>query len=81
MKLRVKVQPKSSSNEIIGMRNQELIIKTTAAPDKGKANDAVIKLLSKHYKIPKSSITIESGLTSPHKTININTNIKKQSPA
>ena len=79
MKLKIKVQTKSSINSIIGWRNNELIIKTTAAPDKGKANEAVIKLLKKYYKVPKSVISIASGQTSQHKIINIdaNINIKK----
>ena len=76
MQIKIKVYPKSSNNSIIGLRNNVLIIKTTSAPDKGKANEAVIKLLSKKFKIPKSTISIVSGQASQNKTILIEADIK-----
>lgn len=76
MQIKIKVQPKSSINAIIGFREKILIIKTTSAPDKGKANNTVIKLLSKKFKIPKSAISIISGRTTKLKIISIDADIK-----
>lgn len=76
MEIKIKVQPKSSINSIIGFREDTLIIKTTSAPDKGKANNSIIKLISKKFKIPKSTISIISGQTSQLKTIFIDADIK-----
>lgn len=71
MIIKVKVIPKSSQNKIIGFEGEELKIKCTSAPEKGKANAAVIALLSKYYKVPKSAITILRGKTSTRKVIEI----------
>ncbi len=38
--------------------------RVTAVPEKGKANKALIALLSKALKVPKSSISVVSGETS-----------------
>lgn len=65
----VKVIPKSSSNTVVGLEGDRLKVKVTAVPEKGKANQAVIKLLSKYLGIPKSSITIISGETAKQKTV------------
>ena len=43
----------------------------TAPPVDGKANDALIALLSKEFGIPKKDIKITKGLTSRNKTIEI----------
>lgn len=44
-------------------------ISVKALPDKNKANIQVIDLLSKHFDIPKSQITIQTGKTSTRKRI------------
>jgi len=65
------IQPKTSRNEIVGPRNGELIIRLTAPPVDGAANQALIKLLSKTFKIAKTRIQILSGETSRHKLLQL----------
>jgi uncharacterized protein YggU (UPF0235/DUF167 family) len=43
----------------------------TAAPVDGKANEAMIKLLSRAIDVPKSSISVRRGLTSRSKLVEI----------
>lgn len=74
--LAVQVHPKSHENKILGWKSSadtkaELSVKLTAAPESGKANQALVKLLAKELHIPKSSITIKSGQTSRHKILDI----------
>lgn len=71
MRLTIKVHPKASRAKIV--RSGDLItdIYVTVVPENGKANDEVIKLLSKNLKIAKSKITIVSGHTSKIKIIDI----------
>ena len=69
IRLSVKVTPKSSSGRIQGWEGEVLRIAVTAAPEDGKANKAVIALLAKTLKVPKSAIDIASGETSRHKTL------------
>ena len=64
-------KPKASRNSIEGEHDGALKISITAPPDKGKANKAIIKLLSKSLKIAQSSISILSGETSRRKKIRI----------
>jgi len=46
-------------------------VRVTATPEKGKANEKVIKLLAKHFKVAKSQVKIIRGLTSRNKTVEI----------
>lgn len=74
--LRVKVTPKAKSERIKKEVNTDgtvlYKIHVTAAPEDGKANEAVIKLLSKALGVAKSKLTITHGHTSRHKIIKIN---------
>ena len=71
MRIIIKTTPKAKSNSVTKISDTEYYIKTTAAPDKGKANTAVIKLLSKELKLPKSRIQIIQGKKSRNKLIKI----------
>jgi len=75
--LRVKVTPKAKFERIkkeMGADGAVLYkIYVTAAPENGKANKAVIKLLAKALNIAKSNLTITHGQTSRKKTIKIKT--------
>lgn len=73
--LHVRVTPKAKSERI----KQEISedgrvyykVYVTVAPEDGKANKAVIKLLSETFDISKSAFTIARGLTSRDKIIQI----------
>jgi uncharacterized protein len=43
----------------------------TAAPEKGKANEALIKLLASHFDVPKCAVNIIGGKTARTKIIDI----------
>lgn len=63
------VQPRSSSNMIVGLYNDAIKIKIKAAPVDGAANSMCINFLAKLLKTPKSSINIISGQNSRTKKI------------
>lgn len=67
----VKVIPKASRSEIIGWEQDVLRIRLHAVPEKGKANEALIALLSKELKVAKRDIVILKGETSRLKKIEI----------
>jgi len=67
----VKVVPGSSKTVIAGLYNGMIKLRLAAAPEKGKANQALIELLSDKLNIPKSHIVITSGLTSKVKQISV----------
>ncbi|WP_246051365.1 DUF167 domain-containing protein [Balnearium lithotrophicum] len=53
------------------MEEGRLKIRVTVPPEEGKANRAVIELLAKSLKVPKSSIRIKRGTTGRIKTLEI----------
>lgn len=74
--LGLRVTPKASADRIgdIGADatgKDFLRVYVRAVPDKGKANEAVIKLFAKHLGIAKSALSIVSGATDRTKTIAI----------
>ncbi len=69
--LRVRVATKASRNEIVGVRNGELLISVTTVPENGKANEAIIKLISKSLKCAKSKIDLILGSKSKDKLFRI----------
>lgn len=70
--LKVKVVPGSSKTRIDGWLGESLKIRVTAAPEKGKANDAVVTLLAETLGIPRQGVSIYSGSSSPRKVFIIN---------
>ena len=69
MQLEIKVQPKSKRNVIEVSDNGEVTVRVTAAPDSGKANDAVISLLAKRLHLPKGGVEIVRGHRSRKKLV------------
>ena len=68
----ITVKPSSSQEKITKTGDRELTIYLRAKPHDGEANTALIKLLSKHFKIPKTNIKIIRGQKSHTKLIEFN---------
>ncbi len=69
--IKVRVLPKSSRTEIVGMEDGTYRVKLTAPPVEGKANKALIELLAKRLRVGKGRIDIVSGGRSRLKTVRI----------
>ena len=70
--IKIKLIPRASRNEIVGIMDDGTIkIKITAPPVEGQANQAVIKYLADILKISAINIEIISGKTSHNKLISI----------
>ena len=69
MKYSITVKPGSSQEKIIENSQGELVVYLRAKAHDGEANNALIKLLSKYYKVPKTSIKIIRGAKSKSKII------------
>lgn len=74
----VRATTKASNNSIRGLKNEELLVNVTAAPENNKANSAIIELLSKNIGISKSSISIVSGEKSRNKRIKVDLSDRKE---
>jgi len=55
------VQPRAKHNQITGVINGQLQVRTTAPPADGKANKAVIKLVAKYLDIAPSRLSLLRG--------------------
>ncbi len=72
LRLRLKIVPKSSKTEIVGMLGEDVVkIRIAAVPAKNKANMELIRFLSDTFNVPKSNCTIASGPTAPLKIVDI----------
>lgn len=76
MRVRVKVTPKAKRSQFGGLLDEPdggkaLKVSVTAAPEAGKANEAVIALLAQEWGVAKSAISVVSGATDRRKLVEI----------
>ncbi|MGC1273601.1 MAG: DUF167 domain-containing protein [Planctomycetaceae bacterium] len=67
--LPVHAKPKSSRNGVVGVHAGRLKVAVTAAPEKGKANAAVLEVLAKGLGLKRSQLSLVAGETDPRKTV------------
>ena len=70
LELDIRVQPRAGRNAI-EIDGERITVRVTAAPESGKANDAVVALLAKRLGVPKRSVQIVRGHKSRDKRIRI----------
>jgi len=70
LKIKVKVKPNSKSEEVT-QEGDNFIVKVKEPPKEGKANQAVIKLLAKHFGVPQSQVRILSGFGNKNKIVEV----------
>jgi len=76
IRLSIRLTPRARRNAILGIAetadgDRVLKVGVTAAPVGGKANEALIKLLAKHWHLAKSDIRLISGQTARSKVLHI----------
>lgn len=69
--LQVKVVPGASRSRVAGKYAEGVKVQVSAAPEKGKANDAVIEVLAEWLGVKSAQVQIASGLTQPRKSVRI----------
>ncbi len=73
--LDIRVTPKSGRDAIDGIEQRAdgpvVKLRVRALPTEGEANDAVIALLAKSVKLPKSKVSLERGGASRVKTLKL----------
>jgi len=70
-RLQIKVSPGASRNAIGSWMGDTLKLSVTTAPEKGKANEAVIELLAEVLGLPKSRISIVRGHGQSQKLVEV----------
>jgi uncharacterized protein (TIGR00251 family) len=69
VRLRLRVKAGARQDAILGTHAGAIKLSVTAAPEKGKANKAVLALLAGRFDVPASSIELVSGMRAPDKTV------------
>ncbi len=74
LRVALKVTPKAARAGIAGVEadaagRRRLAVRVPEAPEGGKANAAVVKLLAKAWKLPKGALEITAGAKDRRKTL------------
>lgn len=69
--LNVRVTPGARESAITGWQDATLRMKVREKAEKGRANDAVARLLAKALGVPPSSVTLKRGAASREKQFEI----------
>lgn len=70
-RLTVRLTPRASRDEVAGEREGTLLVRVTAPPVDGAANEALVRLLAKVLRVPRGDVLIVSGATSRTKVVEI----------
>lgn len=73
MVIKIKVFPRARINQI-SREGNFFKAKITAAPEKGKANKALIKLLAKYFGVSQGQVILKAGEKDRNKIIEISGN-------
>ena len=68
----VRVIPRSSRNQIVGVEGGALKIKLTAPPVEGAANAALVEFVAVWLGVRRSSVSITSGDKARNKLVRVN---------
>jgi len=62
----------NAKEESVELKDGVLVVRVNKVPENGKANEAVVKLLAKHFKVAKSEVKILRGMTGRNKVVEVN---------
>jgi uncharacterized protein (TIGR00251 family) len=71
VKLKVRVNPRSSANRVTGWQDGTLSVKLTAPPVEGAANKACTEFLAKVLGVKKAQVLLLSGASSREKIFQV----------
>jgi uncharacterized protein (TIGR00251 family) len=70
-RVRLRVAPGAARAAIVGRHGDGWKVRVAAAPERGKANEAVLSLLATMLEVPRSSVTLVSGGASRDKIVEL----------
>ena len=77
-RIKVRVQPRASKDQVIGYREDVLRLRVTAPPADGEANDAVVSLLAETLGVAKGRVRIVRGRSSREKVVLVETLVQEE---
>src|SRR5690348_10398936 len=70
-RLRLRVAPGSSRPGVVGRHGEAWKVRVTAAPERGRANDAVVALLADVLAVPRASVAVVGGHAARDKVVEL----------
>ncbi|MDF2750560.1 MAG: hypothetical protein K0T00_1736 [Gaiellaceae bacterium] len=70
-RLRLRVAPGSARPAVVGRHGDSWKVRVAAAPERGRANDAVLALLAEALALPRASVSLVSGGSSRDKIVEV----------
>jgi uncharacterized protein len=67
--LRLRVRPRSSPEGLGPVRDSRLLVRVSAAPVDGAANERLIRILARELAVPRSTLILTRGVTSKDKDV------------
>jgi uncharacterized protein len=67
----VRLQPRAGATEIVGEREGVLVVRVTAPPVEGRANDALCRLIAKRARVGVRSVSVVRGVGSREKVVRV----------
>ena len=69
--LAIRVQPRAKRTEVAGEREGAVVIRVSAPPVDGKANEAVCRLVAERLGVPVRAVRIVRGETGRDKVVRV----------
>jgi uncharacterized protein len=70
-RLRVTVSPGASRTELVGRHGDGWRVRVTAAPERGRANEALCRLLAEALGVPPASVRVVGGGAARSKVVEV----------
>ncbi len=70
-RLRLRVSPGAGRSQIVGRHGEGWKVRVAAAPERGRANDAVCRLLADTLGLPRGGVTLVAGHAAKDKVVEL----------
>jgi uncharacterized protein (TIGR00251 family) len=70
-RLRLRVSPGAGRTAVVGRHGDAWKVRVTEAPERGRANEAVLRLLAEALAVPRDTLTLVSGHGGREKTVEL----------
>jgi uncharacterized protein (TIGR00251 family) len=70
-RLQLRVSPAGSRTQVVGRHGDAWKVRVVAAPEDGKANDAVLRLLAETLGLPRRDVALVSGHSARDKVVSL----------
>jgi uncharacterized protein (TIGR00251 family) len=71
VRFRVRVQPRASQSEIVGLHGNALKVRLSAPPVDGAANIALVELLAAALGVSRAAVRVVAGATARSKIVEV----------